>query len=212
MSSSFPSSAGCGIQTVSQAALWVTGNFFPRNACFPNANRPGYPNSSGLTNIDIAGFTPLGDSQWLPEHVFENIFQIADTLTWIKGRHSLKFGLDFRRQQRNFFQLSNPRGYFNFDGGYTNDLATANGGNALADVLFGIPISNEQDFLAGRYPTRYWDLAEFFQDDFHFSHNLTINFGLRYELTSPANGQVGNFDLNRAIVVTSYGPNSVPHA
>jgi hypothetical protein len=178
----------------------------------PNANRPGYPNSSGLTNIDIAGFTPLGDSQWLPEHVFENIFQIADTLTWIKGRHSLKFGVDFRRQQRNFFQLSNPRGYFNFDGGYTNDLATANGGNALADVLFGIPISNEQDFLAGRYPTRYWDLAEFFQDDFHFSHNLTINFGLRYELTSPANGQVGNFDLNRAIVVTSYGPNSVPHA
>ncbi len=178
----------------------------------PNTNRPGYPNSSGLTNIDIAGFTSLGDSQWLPEHVYENIFQIADTLTWIKGRHSLKLGIDFRRQQRNFFQLSNPRGYFDFGGGYTNDLTTANGGNALADVLLGVPISNEQDFLAGLYPTRYWDLAEFFQDDFHFSHNLTINFGLRYELTSPANGQVGNFDLNRAIVVTSYGQSPTPHA
>jgi len=178
----------------------------------PNTNRPGYPNSTGLTNIDIAGFTSLGDSQWLPEHVFENIFQIADTLTWIKGRHSLKFGIDFRRQQRNFFQLSNPRGYFDFGGGYTSDLSTGLEGSGLADLLLGVPISNEQDFLAGLYPTRYWDLAEFFQDDFHFSHNLTINFGLRYELTSPANGQVGNFDLNRAIVVTSYGPNSVPHA
>ena len=178
----------------------------------PNVNRPGYPNSTGLTNIDVAGFTSLGDSQWLPEHVFENIFQIADTLTWVKGRHSLKFGIDFRRQQRNFFQLSSPRGWFQFGGGYTDDLTTANGGNALADLLFGVPFSNEQDFLAGLYPTRYWDLAEFVQDDFHLRHNLTINLGLRYELTSPANGQVGNFDLNRAIVVTSYGPNAVPHA
>ena len=178
----------------------------------PNVNRPGYPNSSGLTNIDIAGFTPLGDSEWLPEHVFENIYQVADTLTWIKGKHSMKFGVDFRRQQRNFFQLSNPRGFFNFDGGYTNDLSTANGGNALADVLLGVPIGNEQDFLPGLYPTRYWDLAEFFQDDFRVSSNLTINFGLRYELTSPANGQVGNFDLNRAVVVTSYGSGAVSHA
>ncbi|MFZ1141207.1 MAG: carboxypeptidase regulatory-like domain-containing protein [Candidatus Sulfotelmatobacter sp.] len=178
----------------------------------PNVNRPGYPNSSGLTNIDVAGFTSLGDSQWLPEHVFENISQIADTLTWIKGRHSLKFGVDFRRQQRNFFQLSNPRGYFNFGGGYTNDLTTANGGNALADLLFGVPVSNEQDFLGGLYPTRYWDLAEFFQDDFHLSRTLTVNLGLRYEVTSPANGRVGNFDLNRALVVTSYGPGAVSHA
>src|SRR5579862_5980783 len=80
----------------------------------PNANRPGYPNSSGLTNVDVAGFTSLGDSQWLPEHVFENIFQIADTVSWMHGRHSLKVGIDFRRQQRNFFQLSSPRGWMNF--------------------------------------------------------------------------------------------------
>jgi hypothetical protein len=178
----------------------------------PNVNRPGFPNSTGLTNIDVAGFTSLGDSQYLPEHVFENIFQAADTLTWIRGRHSLRFGVDFRRQQRNFFQLSNPRGYFVFGGGYTNDLSTANGGNGLADLLLGVPVFNEQDFLGGLYPTRYWDLSEFAQDDFHVSHNLTINIGLRYELTSPANGRVGNFDLNRAIVVTSYGPGAVSHA
>jgi hypothetical protein len=178
----------------------------------PNVNRPGFPNSTGLTNIDVAGFTSLGDSQYLPEHVFENIFQAADTLTWIRGRHSLRFGVDFRRQQRNFFQLSNPRGYFVFGGGYTNDLTTANGGNGLADLLLGVPVFNEQDFLGGLYPTRYWDLSEFVQDDFHVSHNLTINVGLRYELTSPANGRVGNFDLNRAIVVTSYGPGAVSHA
>jgi hypothetical protein len=178
----------------------------------PNVNRPGFPNSTGLTNIDIAGVTSLGDSEWLPEHVFENIFQVANTVTWIRGRHSLKLGVDFRRQQRNFFQLSNARGFFNFGGGYSMDLTTSNGGNALADLLFGVPISNEQDFLAGLYPTRYWDLAEFFQDDFRVNQKLTVNFGLRYEITSPANGRVGNFDLNKAIVTTSYGPGAVSHA
>ena len=178
----------------------------------PNSNRPGYPNSTGLPNIDVAGFTPLGDSQWLPEHVYENIFQTADTVTWIRGKHAMKFGIDFRRQQRNFFQLSSPRGFFNFAGGYTQDLTTASGGNALADLLLGIPVSTEEDFLAGLYPTRYWDLAEFIQDDIHVRSNLTLNLGLRYEVTSPANGRVGNFDFNKAIVVTSYGPNAVPHA
>lgn len=177
----------------------------------PNTNRPGYPNSTGLPNIDAAGFTSLGDSQWLPEHVYENIFQIADTVTWIRGKHTLKFGGDFRRQQRNFFQLSSPRGWFVFGGGYTNDLTTANGGNGLADLLLGIPVSTEQDFLAGLYPTRYWDLSEFVQDDIRLRSNFTLNIGLRYELTSPANGRVGNFDLNKAIVVTSYGPNAAPH-
>jgi hypothetical protein len=178
----------------------------------PNANRSTDPNSSGLTNIDIAGFTPLGDSMFLPEHVFENIFQVADTLTWIRGRHSLKFGVDFRRQQRNFYQVTAPRGFFDFGGVYTNDLSTANGGNGLADLLLGIADANEQDFLLGLYPTRYWDLGEFVQDDFRIRPNLTINLGLRYDITSPANGRVGNFDLNRAIVVTSYGQNPVSHA
>ena len=178
----------------------------------PNANRSTDPNSSGLTNIDIAGFTPLGDSMFLPEHVFENIFQVADTLTWIRGRHSLKFGVDFRRQQRNFYQVTAPRGFFDFGGVYTNDLSTADGGNGLADLLLGIADANEQDFLLGLYPTRYWDLGGFVQDDFRIRPNLTINLGLRYDITSPANGRVGNFDLNRAIVVTSYGQNPVSHA
>ncbi len=178
----------------------------------PNANRSTDPNSSGLTNIDVAGFIPLGDSMFLPEHVFENIFQVADTLTWIRGRHSLKFGVDFRRQQRNFYQVTAPRGFFDFGGVYTNDLSTANGGNGLADLLLGIADANEQDFLLGLYPTRYWDLGGFVQDDFRIRPNLTINLGLRYDITSPANGRVGNFDLNRAIVVTSYGQNPVSHA
>src|SRR5438445_6927290 len=177
----------------------------------PFANRADV-NSSGLSFVDVASFTPVGDSLWTPEHAIENIYQVADTVTWVRNKHSFKFGIDFRRQQRNFFQLTASRGQFSFPGGYTADITTSTGGNGLADLLLGIPISSGQDFLTGMYPTRYWDLAEFIQDDFHVSPNLTLNIGLRYEVTSPANGRVGNFDLQRAVVVNSYGPNAVSHA
>ena len=176
-----------------------------------NANR-GDQTSSGLTLIEPAGYTGLGDSLWTPEFVVENIFQIADTLSWVRGRHSLKFGVDFRRQQRNFFQTTAPAGWFTLNGQYTADLATATGGNGLADLLLGVPNFFEQDTLQGEYPTRYWDLAGFVQDDFRVNSDLTLNLGLRYEVVSPVNGRIGNFDLQRGVVVVAAGPNAVPHA
>jgi len=176
----------------------------------PNANR-GDANSSGLTNIDVSGAVSLGDSEFLPEHAFENIFQLADTVTWARGKHSLKLGVDFRRQQRNFYQVTAPRGFFAFGGSYTSDLSSGTQGSGIADLLLGYPQQTEQDFLNGLYPTRYWDMAEFIQDDWKVRPNLTLNLGLRYDLAAPANGKVGNFDLNKAIVVTSYGPGAVSH-
>src|SRR5437879_6428579 len=102
----------------------------------PFANR-GDVNSSGLSFVDIASFTPVGDSLWTPEHAIENIYQVADTITWVRNKHSFKFGADYRRQQRNFFQLTASRGNFSFPGGYTADLTTSTGGNGLADLLLG---------------------------------------------------------------------------
>ena len=166
----------------------------------PNADHGG--NSSGLTKINIAGYQQLGDSLWVPETIAENVFQLADTLSWTRGKHSLKFGVDFRRQQRNFFQQTAPSGELNFDGQYTGGALNSLG---LADALLGIPSSTLQDHLSGIVdPTRYWDISEFVQDDIRVRPNLTLNLGLRYEITSPAAGPtVGNFDLRTLTVNTS---------
>ena len=164
----------------------------------PNANHGG--NSSGLTKILISGYQALGDSLWVPETIAENVYQLADTMSWTRGKHSLKFGVDFRRQQRNFFQQTAPSGWLTFSGVYS--------GNGLADTLLGIPQNTLQDHLAGIVdPTRYWDLSEFVQDNIRVTPNLTLNLGLRYELNSPANGPtVGNFDLRTLTVnTTSHG-------
>src|SRR5277367_87723 len=166
----------------------------------PNANHGG--NSSGLTKINISGYQQLGDSLWVPETIAENIYQLADTLSWTHGKHSLKFGVDFRRQQRNFFQQTAPSGELQFSGQYTG---AALGGLGLADALLGIPSFTLQDHLFGIVdPTRYWDLSEFAQDDIRVTPNLTLNLGLRYEISSPAGGPtVGNFNLNTLTVNTS---------
>src|SRR5207247_11276121 len=87
-----------------------------------------------------------------------------------------------------------------------------NVGSALAELLLGVPVSSALNFVSGVYRPRYGDLAEFVQDDYHIRPNLTLNIGLRYEVTAPANGRVGNFDLDRAVVVNSYGSKAVPHA
>jgi Carboxypeptidase regulatory-like domain/TonB dependent receptor len=164
-------------------------------AGIPNANHGG--NSSGLTKINISGYQQLGDSLWVPETIAENVYQLGDTLSWTHGKHSLKFGVDFRRQQRNFFQQTAPSGLLQFSGNYSS--------YGLADVLLGIPQSTLQDHLAGIVdPTRYWDLSEFVQDNIRVTPNLTLNVGLRYELSSPAGGPtVGNFNLQSLTVNTS---------
>jgi hypothetical protein len=170
------------------------------NVGIPNANHGG--NSTGLTKINIGGYQQLGDSLWVPETIAENIYQLADTLSWTHGKHSVKFGADFRRQQRNFFQQTAPSGQLNFNGQYTGAALNSLG---LADALLGIPSSTLQDHLFGIVdPTRYWDLSEFVQDDFRVTPNLTLNLGLRYEVSSPAGGPtVGNFNLNTLTVNTS---------
>ena len=169
------------------------------NVGIPNANHGG--NSSGLTKINISGYQQLGDSLWVPETIAENVYQLADTLSWTRGKHSLKFGVDFRRQQRNFFQQTAPSGQLQFSGNYS----APGSGFGLADVLLGIPQTTLQDHLDGTVdPTRYWDLSEFVQDNIRVTPNLTLNVGLRYEINSPANGPtVGNFDLRTLTVNTS---------
>lgn len=138
-----------------------------------------------------------------PFTYLDNIYQGVDTATLVKGRHTFNFGIDVRRIQ--LFELDNylGTGSLNFNGeftalvpGYAGSSLASNGGysstapyqgNALADFLLGqtssasgpAPIATDDYILWGNN----WNL--FFQDDFHATDRLTLNFGLRWE--RPAN-------------------------
>jgi len=177
----------------------------------PNANR-GDPYSSGLSLFDISGYGHLGDSQYVPEIATDNTYSFSDTLSWVHGRHSFKFGADVKRWTRNFYQAQAPFGRFGFFGTYTMDLTTGNGGSAIADMLLGTPYYKLQDGLAQLDLTTYWENGFYAQDDWKVSRNFTLNLGLRYEIYSPVGGRVGNFDLQKAIVLDNFGQNAVSNA
>jgi len=106
-------------------------------------------------------------------------FQILNTTSWIKGRHSFKFGTDIRHN--NTQRATLPQvflGYAGVDDFVHNNLFQV---STLGFPLEGIT-NNNLDF--------------FFQDDFRLTHNLTLNLGLRYEYNTVLQGPgVANFDL-----------------
>ena len=120
----------------------------------------------------------MGGPTYVPELVADNTYQVADSVILIHGRHSIKFGADFRRMQRNFYQSQAPVGQFTFTGQFTQNQATGDGGNTIADLLLGLPIYREQDGLAGKDPTRYWELFEFVQDDYRVTDKLDLEPGI----------------------------------
>lgn len=138
-----------------------------------------------------------------PTTYADNIYQGVDTITMVRGRHTLNYGIDFRRAQ--IFELDNylGTGSVGFNGEFTALVPTAAGqaytssgaytanapyqGNPVADFLLGDtssatgppPLGTDDYILWGNN----WNL--FVQDDFHATHRLTLNGGLRWE--RPAN-------------------------
>ena len=99
-------------------------------------------------------------------------FQASDTLSWIKGKHSLKIGGDYRRESVNRFEdfLTEPSISF------TNQFT----GNALADFLLGLPASFRQDTLV-ESQLRRTQPSLFVSDNIKMASNVTLDLGLRWE-------------------------------
>ncbi len=177
----------------------------------PNANR-GNEETSGLANIGINAYSDLGNSYWIPELSADNMYQVADSVSWIRGKHSIKLGVDYRKYQRNFYQSQAAFGQFNFNGQFTVASTSSQAQYGLPDLLLGVPDSREQDGLAYKDHTRFFELGGFIQDDFRVTKNLTLNLGLRYDLMSPIGGTVGNFNLATNVVDLNFGPGAKSNA
>jgi hypothetical protein len=130
------------------------------------------------------------------------MYQIIDSLSWIKGTHTIKIGADLRNYRLTSTNSANSRGAFSFNGIYT--------GNAFADYLTGYPTSGSRSFprnLFGLTENRY---HFYVQDDWKVARKLTVNLGLRYELNLQPVAMFGqsanfNFDTGRWAVSTYNG-------
>jgi hypothetical protein len=166
---------------------------------------------STLPAFTWSGYTGFsgnaGDGR--PKWQNRTVYEYTDNLTWIKGKHIVKFGARIHYFEPLFTDVRNQNGVFDFTGIMTqNPLSPSGTGDSFADWMLGFPNDASRSNPAtwwGGYGT-YWHF--FVQDDLKLSDRLTVNLGLRYEYTPFLNGykgQVATFDPKRAqpIIVAS---------
>ena len=140
---------------------------------------PDDPNGPPSLSFWDSGLT-VGFSYRGPTIMINNTFGYSDTLSWVKGKHNLKFGFSYTPFQSNIDYQYFDRGEFDFYGSSTYSGT----GVEFADFLFGIP---DEYFQYPRAITnvRTKMFGGFAQDEWRVTPNFTLTLGLRYEYSSP---------------------------
>ncbi len=181
-----------------------------QNTMFPSLSLNAWgPNTVVSSNPALSNFA---DNSW----------QYDESLNWVKGGHSLKFGFDFRRQQFNTERGQHTGGSFGFAQQATGIQSDPNSGLSYATMFLGqLSGPNAEDVELGRgIGLRATYYGMYVQDDYKLSKRLTLNLGFRYEIPLPVteahdrlswmnqtlpNPAAGN--LLGAYDFTGYGPN-----
>jgi len=148
----------------------------PTNAAYENA----------LPTFAIDGFQQLGSSANTNSDSTTDVTQLVDTLSWQRGRHSLKAGLDFRMERLDIVQPPSPTGLFRFTSQGSDQPGVAGTGLSLASFLLGQVQNFAIDLQNGEFRERAKILELFVQDDWRATSRLTVNAGLRYTLNFPS--------------------------
>ena len=138
-------------------------------------------------------------------------FNYNDTVTWIKGRHTVKFGGNILRRQLNLYRPLAGKGYFQLAGNGNSPCCGPGQGHTdtgyeVADLFAGFVDAYSHGTPFGMVGTRSWENGFFAQDDFRVTRRLTLNLGLRYDiLTWPVevDDRQANFDLATGALVVA---------
>ena len=166
----------------------------------------GIANETSVPSYTIGNYTPLPGQ---PGYNNSKIFSIDDdyvltpTLSWVHGRHTFKFGADFRDLQNNYYQAT-AGGTFTFDNLFTsqNALSAGASGNGLASMLLGLGSSG--NVLSFGLPWQSLNYQGYFaQDSWQTTNKLTLTLGVRWEIPG-----VYKERYNRAASFNPYEVNS----
>lgn len=136
-----------------------------------------YQPALGPPFFNIQGYATAGNPITGPRTSVQNTYEAADAVSWVRGNHTLKLGGEFRRTQINASQGIASNGFFVFSSFPAND--------AFASFLLGRPVVFFQAGGDMQRGLRNFDLAGYAQDEWRISSRFTLNYGVRYEISSP---------------------------
>ena len=157
---------------------------------------PGLPASlTGVPYVNISGGASFGNNfeGFLPQ--VGNSFQWSDGLTWVKGTHTFKFGVDVRRARFDQYYYFDVNGEYTFDNSGPNAIIPGDG-DQYAEFLLGLADGYTQG-SGQREDVRSFAAYPFAQDSWKIKPNLTLNYGLRWEYSPPMTDISGHVETFR---------------
>jgi len=152
------------------------------------------PLNYGLPSVQLSSITGLSQTQ--PNFSVMQTISVTETLSWIHGKHNLRFGGDYRRVHNDFLSSTNATGRFTFTGLFTQDgSGDQNTGSSVADFLLGLPQETTLDTAINKSYLRANVIDGYAQDDWRVLPSLTLNFGLRYEFFAPYTEKYGRLSF-----------------
>src|SRR5215472_207606 len=147
----------------------------------------GGPGAWGAPWFAAQGYTGIGDTfAATPMHAWDTTIEGRDTFAWQYGRHTLRFGGDFRRYIWPMWGFFQNRGYYQFTNGYTTEFGLNDGsGNGFASLLLSLPTVKQRQAGIPQMNLRNWGYDGYAEDSWQVTRTTTLNIGLRYEYTSP---------------------------
>ena len=149
------------------------------------------PLNFGLPGINLSQLNGLSETQ--PSFSISQTISATEVLSWIHGKHNLRFGGDYRGVHRDFLAGSNATGDFTFTGLFTENSAQDPAtGSSTADFLLGLPQSTTLNSSLQKSYLRDNVIDAYAMDDWRMTPSLTLNYGLRYEFYAPYSEKNGH--------------------
>lgn len=186
---------------VNEARLSVLRTFFTYQAGSYNQNWPsklGMPNTPETTFPGMSNGFPAVSTQAVGYRAATNpVF--SDIMTLVRGKHSLRFGVEWAIDRGYNDKTTEPSGAYTFNSTVTDNPQSVSGtGNAYASFMLGAVASAKVDTVEGESEANF-NMSGFVQDGWKLNNRLTLNLGLRYDLQQypyEQNNGLSNFDIN----------------
>ncbi len=137
-----------------------------------------------------AGFTNIGQNPYGNYRQGQDTGQLTGLLTKIVGKHELKFGAEGRVHQQNYIQTNAPNGYFNYSSLGSSQCPVSDitvcGGDGMASFMMGQLVGGGAFYEIQFEPaSESYQWAGFVQDNWKVTPKLTLNIGIRYDVSLP---------------------------